>query len=71
MVRALLIRGMLAGLLAGILGFLFARQLGEPPVNTAIAFESYVEYTVHNAEPEVQLVSSYPCKAPRGWAPAH
>jgi hypothetical protein len=57
MVRALLIRGMLAGLLAGVLGFLFARQLGEPPVNTAIAFESYVEYTVHNADPEVQLVS--------------
>jgi hypothetical protein len=57
MVRALLIRGMLAGLLAGVLGFVFARQIGEPPVNTAIAFESYVEYTVHNAEPEVELVS--------------
>jgi hypothetical protein len=57
MVRALLIRGMLAGLLAGIVGFLFARQLGEPPVNTAIAFESYVEYAVHGEEPEVQLVS--------------
>jgi hypothetical protein len=56
-VRALLIRGMLVGLLAGILGFLFARQLGEPPVNTAIAFESYVEYTVHNEQPEVELVS--------------
>jgi hypothetical protein len=57
MVRALLIRGMLAGLLAGILGLLFARQLGEPPVNTAIAFGSYVEYTVHSAPPEVELVS--------------
>ena len=57
MVRALLIRGMLAGLLAGILGFLFARQLGEPPVNTAIAFGSYVEYTVHNQQPEVELVA--------------
>jgi hypothetical protein len=57
MVRSLLIRGMLAGLLAGVFGFLFARQLGEPPVNTAIAFESYVEYTVHNAEPEDELVS--------------
>lgn len=48
---------MLAGLLAGVLGFIFARQIGEPPVNTAIAFESYVEYTVHNEEPEVELVS--------------
>jgi len=48
---------MLAGLLAGILGFLFARQLGEPAVNTAIAFGSYVEYTVHNEPPEVELVS--------------
>ena len=57
MVRALLIRGMLAGLLAGVLGFLFAHQIGEPPVNTAIAFEKYVEYTVHNEEPEVELVS--------------
>ena len=36
---------------------LFARQLGEPPVNTAIAFEAYVEYTVHNEQPEVELVS--------------
>jgi len=57
MMRALLIRGMLAGLVAGILGFLFARQLGEPPVNTAIAFQSYVEYAVHNEAPEVELVS--------------
>jgi len=57
MVRTLLIRGMLAGLLAGILGFLFARQLGEPPVDTAIAFESYVEYTVRHEAPEVELVS--------------
>jgi hypothetical protein len=57
MVRALLIRGMLAGLLAGILGFLFAHQIGEPPVNAAIAFEEYVEYTVHNEAPEVELVS--------------
>jgi len=57
MVRTLLIRGMLAGLFVGVLGFLFARQLGEPPVNTAIAFDSYVEYTVHNQQPEVELVS--------------
>jgi hypothetical protein len=57
MVRALLIRGMLVGVVAGILGFLFARQLGEPPVNTAIAFESYIEYAVHNEQPKIELVS--------------
>src|SRR5215468_1528116 len=57
MVGSLLLRGMLAGLLAGILGFVFAHQFGEPSVDTAIAFESYVEYDVHHEEPEVELVS--------------
>jgi len=57
MVGALLIRGMLVGLLAGVLGFVFAHQLGEPSVDTAIAFESYVEYDVHHEAPEVELVS--------------
>jgi hypothetical protein len=57
MVRALLIRGMLAGLLAGILGFAYAHTLGEGPVDTAIAFESYVEYDLHHQAPEVELVS--------------
>jgi hypothetical protein len=57
MVRALLIRGMLAGVLAGVLAFVYAHQFGEASVNTAIAFESYVEYDVHHATPEVELVS--------------
>ncbi len=48
---------MLAGLLAGMLAFVFARQFGEPPVEAAIAFESYVEYDVHHAAPEDELVS--------------
>lgn len=56
MVRALLIRGMLAGLLAGLLGFAYAHQVGEASVETAIAFESYVEYQVHQEAPEVELV---------------
>jgi len=47
---------MLAGLLAGVLGFVFAHQVGEASVDTAIAFESYVEYDVHHEEPEVELV---------------
>src|SRR5215831_9419821 len=54
MVRSLLIRGMLVGLLAGLAAFGFARWKGEPNVNKAIAFESYVEYDLHHeaAEPE-------------------
>ncbi len=43
MVRSLLIRGMLVGLVAGLAAFGFARWRGEPSVNTAIAFESAVE----------------------------
>jgi hypothetical protein len=40
MVRTLLIRGMLCGLLAGLLVFGFAKVFGEPQVDRAIAFES-------------------------------
>jgi len=57
MVRALLVRGLLAGLLAGIVGFCFAWLVGESSVETAISFESYVEYTVHHEEPEDEVVS--------------
>ncbi|MFE5191903.1 CbtA family protein [Streptomyces sp. NPDC056628] len=38
-VRTLLVRGMLAGLGAGVLAFVFAFLLGEGPVDAAIAFE--------------------------------
>jgi predicted cobalt transporter CbtA len=38
-VRGLLIRGMLAGLAAGVLMFVFAKIFGEPQVDKAIAFE--------------------------------
>ncbi|WP_371552029.1 CbtA family protein [Streptomyces sp. NBC_00554] len=39
-VRTLLVRGMLAGLAAGVLAFVFAYLVGEGPVDAAIAFES-------------------------------
>jgi predicted cobalt transporter CbtA len=39
MVRSLLIRGMLAGLAAGLLAFAFAKLFGEPQVDKAIAVE--------------------------------
>jgi predicted cobalt transporter CbtA len=57
LVRKLLIGGMLAGLIAGIFAFGVARVLGEPQVNKAMSFESYVEYTVHHEHPEAELVS--------------
>ena len=57
MIRKLLIRGMLTGLIAGILAFGVAKILGEPQVDKAIAFESYIEYTVHHQTPEAALVS--------------
>lgn len=37
--RNFLISGLIAGLLAGFAAFLVAHQIGEPPVNTAIAIE--------------------------------
>ena len=43
MIRNLLIRGMIAGLVAGLLGFCFAKTFGEPSVDRAIAFESQQE----------------------------
>ncbi len=57
MVRSLLIRGMLVGLLAGVAAFGFARWPGEPAVRKAIAFESYVEYDVHHEAAEHDQVS--------------
>ncbi|QOV33857.1 CbtA family protein [Streptomyces ferrugineus] len=39
-VRTLLVRGMLAGLIAGIPALIFAYLVGEGPVDAAIAFES-------------------------------
>ncbi|HET6307615.1 MAG TPA: CbtA family protein [Rhodopila sp.] len=43
MVRALLIRGMLVGILAGLLVFAFGKVVGEPQVDRAISFESALD----------------------------
>jgi hypothetical protein len=43
MVRSLLIRGMLVGVVAGLLAFAFARVFGEPGVDSAIAFEESMQ----------------------------
>jgi len=49
MAGALLLRGMLIGLLAGFLSFGFLKIVGEPPVERAIAFEAQ-----HDAEAAVE-----------------
>jgi predicted cobalt transporter CbtA len=50
MIRNLLIRGMIAGLVAGLLGFCVAKTFGEPAVDRAIAFESQQEKLHEQAE---------------------
>ncbi|MER6031370.1 CbtA family protein [Streptomyces sp. NPDC001851] len=51
-VRNLLVRGMLAGLAAGVLALVIAYLLGEPSVDKAIAFED-----AHSHEHEMEVVS--------------
>src|SRR5579862_7385034 len=43
MVRTLLIRGMLVGVIAGLLAFGFSEVFGEPQVDRAIAFETAMD----------------------------
>ena len=56
MVGSLLMRGLLVGLLAGFLAFGFAKFIGEPQVDIAIAFESKMAELRHEA-PEPVLIS--------------
>lgn len=51
-VRGLLVRGMLAGLAAGVLALVVAYLLGEPYVDKAIGFEE-----AHSHEHEMEIVS--------------
>src|ERR1700761_5240369 len=67
MVRTLLIRGMLVGLLAGLLAFGFSKTFGEPPIDRAIAVEAAIDQAKAKAdaamgmvhEPETELVSRW------------
>lgn len=54
-VRNLLVRGMLAGLAAGLLAFGLAYLIGEPNVDAAISYEEI--HAGHSHEHEVELVS--------------
>lgn len=56
MVGALLLRGMLVGAVAGLLAFGFARFIGEPQIDRAIAFETQLDQAKGEA-PEPMLVS--------------
>ena len=47
MIRSLLVRGMLVGLVAGVLAFAFAYVFGEPQVQRAIDFEEYLARLHH------------------------
>ncbi len=53
----LLLRGMLVGIVAGILCFGFLKVFGEPPVDRAIAFESQRDAAKPHAADEPELVS--------------
>jgi predicted cobalt transporter CbtA len=53
MVGALLVRGMLVGIVATILSFGFLRIVGEPAVDSAIAFESAGDEAKDKAKAEV------------------
>ncbi|MBI0331265.1 CbtA family protein [Burkholderia plantarii] len=56
MVGKLLVRGMLAGIAAGLLTFGFARIAGEPQVDQAISFEEKLD-AARGEAPEPELVS--------------
>jgi predicted cobalt transporter CbtA len=56
MTRILLVRGMLAGLVAGLLVFALAYWIGEPQVERAIAFETSME-RAKGEVPEPEIVS--------------
>lgn len=51
-VRALLMRGLLAGVGAGVLAFAVAFLIGEPPLKEALVFEA-----AHSTDQEMELVS--------------
>ncbi|MFJ7883995.1 CbtA family protein [Pseudomonas sp. NPDC096917] len=58
MTGRLLVRGMLVGLIAGLLAFGFAKVFGEPQIESAIAFEEHMSHSHGDAEQgEPELVS--------------
>jgi hypothetical protein len=60
MIQTFLVRGMLVGLLAGVLAFAFAHTFGEPNVDRAIAFED----SMHEAEAQAAVAKGEPAPPP-------
>ncbi|MBN9216991.1 MAG: CbtA family protein [Mesorhizobium sp.] len=56
MVGSILLRGMIVGLIAGVLAFTFARIYGEPQIDKAIAFEELMDQAKGEA-PGPEIVS--------------
>jgi hypothetical protein len=57
MMRTLLVRGMLVGLVAGLLAFVWAHFVGEPPVRAAIAVEDAKAAAAGEVDTAAPLVS--------------
>jgi predicted cobalt transporter CbtA len=60
MTRKLLVRGMLLGLVAGLLSFGFLKFAGEPSVDRAIAFESAIEQAKADEAKGLPAPAEYP-----------
>ena len=59
MTRELLVRGMLVGLVAGLLSFGFLKVFGEPQVDRAIAFESQMDEAKAQAAAEAEMAKGH------------
>src|SRR5271156_2587854 len=77
MARTLLVRGMLVGIVAGLLSFGFLKLYGEPQVERAIAFETQqdeakaaADKAKHMSEEEEPELVSRPLQAGLGLLPA-
>ncbi|WP_424535613.1 CbtA family protein [Sphaerisporangium viridialbum] len=66
MVRNLLVRGMLAGLVAAALTLVFAWIFGEPQVGAAIALEGHAGHAAHATEAAAEAVAAEPEPVSRG-----
>ncbi len=60
MVGNLLLRGMLVGIVAGLLCFAFLKVVGEPQVDRAIAFESQLDEAKAKAKAEAAIARGLP-----------
>ena len=58
MAGTLLLRGMLAGIIAGLLCFSFLKVVGEPQVDRAIAFETQLDKAKAEAAAQALIRSS-------------